>query len=170
MLVNQLLVIPTPETIEYLSKVFSACPFPLNLRDAFVEVNSSQTPMVPDTDRIYKATAGTMRVFYDQSTEQSSLLLPLVSEPLFDRCEELRQEAPSAFYGEYYFPHLVLVRGMPPLARSYRGFISSVATTLATDPNQCLLFDAELVVSRDFHAAPDMDYYTAQIANNNAWN
>lgn len=170
MLVNQLLVLPTPETIEYLSKVFGACPFAVDLSKAFVEVNSSQTQMVPDTSRVYKATAGTMQVFYDQSTEQSSLQLPLVSEPLFDRCEELRQEAPSAFYGEHYFPHLVLVRGMPPLARSYRSFIASVATTLATDPNQCLLFDAELVVSTDFHAAPDMDYYGSQIANHNAWN
>jgi hypothetical protein len=166
MLVHQLVVLPTPETLDYLGKVFSACPFNLDLSQAYVEINSSQTSMVPDTARIYTARAGNLQVFYDASTQQTSLLLPLHSPALESRVSELRESAPSAFYGEHYFPNLVLVRGMPPLARTYRSFIASVATTLASDPNQVLTFDAELVMSKDFHTIPDADYYESQLANN----
>lgn len=165
MLVHQLLVLPMPETIEYLSKVMSACPFSLDLTKAFVELNSSKTPMVPDTNRVYTARAGTMQVFYDGATQQSSLLLPLQSPALLARTTDLRRDAPSAFYGDHYFPHLVLARGMPPMARAYRSFIASVSTTLATDPDQVLMFDAELVVSNDFHSVPDADFYESQVAN-----
>lgn len=170
MLVNQLLVLPTPDTLDYLGKVFSACPFNLDLSKSFVELNSSASPMVPDTSRIYSARAGTMQVFYDQSTQQSSLLLPLVSTTLTERAHELRETTPSAFYGTHYFPFMVVLRGMPPLARTYRSFIASVSNTLATDPNQVLMFDAELVVSHDFTAIPDGDYYESQVADHNSWN
>lgn len=166
MLVHQLVVLPTPETVDYLGKVFSACPFQMDLSKAYVEINSSQTAMVPDTNRIYTARAGNLQVFYDGSTQQTSLLLPLNSNALHERATEVRESAPSAFYGEHYFPNLMLVRGMPPLARSYRSFIASVATSLATDPNEVLTFDAELVMSNEFKSIPDADYYESQLANN----
>jgi hypothetical protein len=165
MLVHQLLVLPTPDTLEYLSKVFSACPFNLDLSKLYVEVNSSQQSMVPDTSRIYSAKAGTMQVFYDQATKQSSLLVPLVSNSLQDRVHELRKTAPSAFYGDHYFPNMVVVRGMPPMAKSYRSFIASVSNTLATAEDQTLMFDAELIVSNDFNAIQDGDYYESQLAS-----
>lgn len=171
MVVNQLLVLPTEETLYYLSKVFSACPFDLDLQKCYVEINSSVEEMVPDPHRLYKAECGTMNVFFDSATMESSLLLPLKSPSLVDRCVEVRADAPSAFYGsdetaeQYYFPYMVVKRSMSPLVRHYRSFVNSISNVLATTPEYPLLFEGEFVVSTDFDNIPDYDYYASQLAN-----
>lgn len=164
MLINELLVIPTQDTLRMLSAIFSACPFDLFLDRAYVVLNMSQEPMEPDSERLYKGQAGTLNLWYDTSTEMTSLILPLVSPSLTERVGELREVAPSAFYGEHYFPHMVLAEDFPPVARRYAGFLASVSNSLAalTEP---LLFDAELVIQKDYRAVPQADYYASMLAN-----
>lgn len=165
MLVNQLVVLPTESTLDYFSKVLGGCPFNIDLTLMHVVINSSESPMAPNTDLIYTARAGTLGVFYDSATGESSLILPLDSHALQARRAELQSVAPDAFGQGIYYPHLVLVRGMPPLARSYRSFIASVGNTLAAGSDGPLLFDAETSMSKELRYVPDADFYATMRAN-----
>ena len=164
MQVNELVVLPTQETLEYLAYTMSACPFDMNLQDTYVTLNMSQEPMEPDPSRVYKATAGSLGIWYDQATGYSSLILPLYSESMIERVAELRADAPSAFYGDHWFAFMVLVPDFPPQARRYVAFINSISDSLAMAQEAPLFFDAELVRSTEVHAVPFADYYAAQIA------
>lgn len=161
MLVHQLVVIPTPETREYLSQVFDASPIDLDLNSMYVEINTSAEPMTAEPERLYTAYAQTLDRFYDSSTGETSLLLPLVSEPLLERCREVRQTAPSAFYGANYFPYMVVKRHMPTMKRHRRGLVMSWSEILYSH-QQPLFFDAEIVIPKEYDYAPDMDYYVTQ--------
>lgn len=164
MLVNEMLCLPTPDTLTQLSFVFSACPFDIDLHKAYVTMNISTHEMKTDDNALYKAQAGNLGVFYDTATQRSSLLLPIVSPALNDRVAQIRQKAPNVFYGEHYFPHLMLVEDFPPISRRYSGFLASVGNSLATLMAP-LFFDAELVMSKEYHAVPQADYYASMLAN-----
>jgi hypothetical protein len=166
MLVHQLLVLPSTDTLAYLSKVFSGCPFDLDLTKCHVEVNSARTPMEAEPDRLYRAHAGTMKEYYDTATQSSTLLLPLDCQPLVDRVMELRMQGhTSCFYGDHYFPHMVVKVHMPPRYRALRAFVNSVSTTLATTEDMPLLFEGEFCVAREFSAIPQADYYATMVAD-----
>jgi hypothetical protein len=164
MLINELLVIPTQETLRMMSAIFSACPFDLFLDRAYVVLNMSEEHMEPEPDLLYSAQAGTLNLWYDTATQMTSLILPLVSPSLNERVVAVREKAPSAFYGEHYFPHMVLAEDFPPVARRYAGFLASVGNSLAalTEP---LFFDAELVIQKDYRAVPQADFYASMLAN-----
>lgn len=164
MLFNELICLPTDETMAHLSRVFSACPFDLNLRTLYVVLAQSERPLKADPSRVYEAKAGTMNVWYDTAVQLSSLILPLESGSMNERATEARGGEPSTFYGDHYFPHMIVVQDMPPLARHYSTFIASISHVLATSEYP-LFFDAELVVQRDYHAIPQADYYAAMLAN-----
>jgi hypothetical protein len=164
MLIYQLVVLPTPETVQYLSNVFSGSPIDLDLQSFFVEINSSTEIMEADESRVYKATAGSLGRYYDSNTEETSLLLPLVSESLLARCRELREHAPSQFYGDHYFPYMCIKRNMPPMKAHRRGLINSWADTLYAN-HFPLMFDAEIVLHKELDNAPDLDYYTTRVVD-----
>lgn len=164
MVLNELLALPAPETMLYLSQVFSGCPFDIDLKKAFLSLNISEQKMTPEPQNIYRAQAGNLGVWFDQSSGYSSLILTLVSPALQDRVTQLREQAPNFFYGEHYFPHVVMVADFPPITRRYSGFISSISESLAMSPTP-LFFDAELVRTQEFHAVPQADFYASQIAN-----
>lgn len=161
MLVHQLMVLPTPDTIEYFKMVFDGCPIEINWSETYVELNSSVEVMEADEDRSYVAYAGTMDKYYDSATGSSHLILPLESPDLAARAFELRQTAPSAFYGDAYFPHMVIKFHMPPLKPHRRGLMQSYSTILASN-QEPLVFDAELVVPKEYFQIPNLDYYTVQ--------
>lgn len=164
MILNELLCLPSPETLLHMSQIFSACPFDLDLSKAYLSLNISEEEMTPLPENVYKAQAGSLNVWYDQSTGYSSLILTIVSPAINERVAEVREEAPNFFYGEHYFPHMVLVPDFPPSTRRYSGFISSVGNSLATMPAP-LFFDAELVRTHEFHAVPQADFYASMVAN-----
>ena len=160
MLVNKLVVIPTQETMDYLTQVFSGCPFDVDLQQLCIEINTSREPMMAQPDLVYQVIAGDMDVFYDSSVGMSSLILPVTSAALAHRFVELQDTAPHAFH-RLYFPHATFVEPMPALPRHYRGFINSVASTLRSG-DQPLLFDAEMVIPTNVDSPPDIDYYEVQ--------
>jgi hypothetical protein len=51
MVLNELLVLPTPETIRMLSTIMSASPLEIRLDQAYVSLNISEASMTPDTSR-----------------------------------------------------------------------------------------------------------------------
>lgn len=164
MQVNQLIVLPDTGTLNYLRELFSACPFDLDLSKAYVELNSSLGEMEADDSRVYVAEAGSMNIWYDSSTQSTSLILPLQSAELTTRCMSLRETAPSLFYGDYYMPFLVVQRGMPAMRRKYRTFINSVSDVLFAN-RMPLVFDSEFLLPQNFEYVPYTDYYVSQLAN-----
>lgn len=164
MVLNELLVLPAPETLLYLTQVFSGCPFDIDLQKVFVSLNISEHEMTPEPQNVYSAQAGSMNVWFDQSTGYSSLILTLASAALNERVGAVREQAPNFFYGEHYFAHMIMVADFPPVTRRYSGFISSISESLAMSPTP-LFFDAELVRTQEFHAVPQADFYSAQVAN-----
>jgi hypothetical protein len=167
MVCNELLVIIAPETLVHMSAILSGCPFDMDLRQAYLSLNISPEEMTPEPENVYSAQAGNLGIWYDQSTGYSSLILSVLSPAINDRVMQLREKAPNIFYGDHYFPHVVLVPDFPPISRRYSGFISSVGNSLATMPVP-LFFDAELVRTAEFNAVPQADYYAAQVANKEA--
>jgi hypothetical protein len=165
MQVNEMVVLPTQETLEYLASTFSGCPFDIDLTKTYVSLAYSQDEMTAQPDNLYGAKAGSMDVWYDNSTGYSSLILPLISDTLIERAEELREEAAPAFYGTHYFAFIVLVNDFPPISRRYKGFINSVSDSLAMAQDARLFFDAEIQRQVDVQAVPFADYYASQIAN-----
>lgn len=164
MVLNEVLVIPTPETLRRLSTIMSACPFEINLRETYVSLNISEDSMTPDSSRIYEARAGNLGIWYDQSTGYSSLIMPLVSPTMAERVMELREEAPNFFYGDRWVAFMVLVRDMPPVNRRKSGFINSVSNSLAWEPMP-MTFTMEFVRPIEVTAPPYADYYAANQAN-----
>jgi hypothetical protein len=167
MVLNELLVLPTPETIRMLSTIMSASPIEIRLDQAYVSLNLSESAMTPKPGNVYEARAGNLGVWFDQSTGLSSLILPLQSSQMAERVIELREEAPNTFYGDRWVGFMVLIRDCPPMNRRKSGFVNSISNTLAWDPKP-MTFDAEMVRSAEVHAPPFADFYAANISNEQA--
>jgi hypothetical protein len=158
MLFNEVRVLPTPETVDYLSMLFSASPLPLHLQEWSVILNQSETAMDTDPERVYEAKVETINVWYDFLEGQDALIMVLKSQDLVERALELRQYAPNPFYRSYY-PYLVMLKPMPQIKRNYRAMINSWGDTLVRDQTP-LLFDAELQVQTNYEGVPELNFYT----------
>jgi hypothetical protein len=164
MVFNELLVLPTPETIRMLSTIMSASPLEIRLDQAYVSLNISEDSMTPKTGNVYTAQAGNLGVWFDQSSGLSSLIMPLQSPQMAERVLELREEAPNAFYGGRWIGFMVLIRDCPPMNRRKSGFVNSISNTLAWG-DSALTFDAEMVRPIEVHAPPFQDFYSSNVAN-----
>jgi hypothetical protein len=169
MVLNELLVLPTPETIRMLSTIMSASPLEIRLDQAYVSLNISEKSMTPKAGAVYTAQAGNLGVWFDQSTGLSSLIMPLQSSRMAERVFELREEAPNAFYGERWIGFMVLIRDCPPMNRRKSGFVNSISNTLAWG-DSVLGFDAEMVRPIEVNAPPFADFYAANVSNEWALN
>lgn len=167
MVLNELLVLPTPETIRMLSTIMSACPFDLDLNKAYVSLNISEHSMTPKSDNIYEARAGSLGVWYDSATGYSSLILPLKSPQMAERVMEVREEAPNTFYGDRWIAFMVLVSDFPPVSRRKAGFINSIGDSLEWEPRP-LTFSQEFVAPTQIMSEPFADFYAANISNERA--
>jgi hypothetical protein len=164
MVLNELLVLPTPETVRMLSTIMSASPLEIRLDQAYVSLNISEGSMTPKPNTVYEGRPGNLGVWFDQSTGLSSLIMPLQSSQMAERVLELRDEAPNTFYGERWVGFMVLIRDCPPLNRRKSGFINSISNTLAWG-TEALTFDAEMVRTLEVHAPPFQDFYSANVSN-----
>jgi hypothetical protein len=164
MVLNELLVLPTPETIRMLSTIMSASPLEIRLDQAYVSLNISEASMTPKTNNVYEARAGNLGVWFDQSSGLSSLIMPLQSSQMAERVLELREEAPNTFYGGRWIGFMVLIRDCPPMNRRKSGFVNSISNTLAWD-TKAMTFDAEMVRTTEVHAPPFQDFYSSNVAN-----
>lgn len=158
LIVNKLVVIPTEETLEYLSRIFSGCPFDVDLKKFYVEVNTALVPMKPEPELVYAAEPGSMDLYYDENQGWTTLTLPLKSKSLVGRWQSLQEEAPHVFHPTEYFPNMKMVWPFPPIKRHFRTFINSVASTLINDA-QKLYFDAEMVIVTPMETVPDVSLY-----------
>lgn len=163
MVYNQLIVIPTPETMEYLSSVMAGSPLDLDLRMFKVEVMLTQDEMEPEPDRIYQAKATSLKIWYDSFIGASSLILSMVSPDLERRCVELHEQGVLREFYNYYNPHMKIVPYMPALSHHYKTFVNAVANALCSNERP-LEFTSEFVTQISLIAPPDFEYNQAMLS------
>jgi hypothetical protein len=158
MLIYQLVVIPLPETRDYLSSVFSGCPFDLDLSAMRVEITSSAAKPTADITRTYEARVTDLNIYYDSQLGMSGLIMSLHSPNLRARFTELQAETPHQWHDKYY-PHATLKEPFPPLRKTYKNFVNSVGSGLVHEYSPSLWFGVETVMTRDLAGPEDIDYY-----------
>lgn len=141
MLVNQVCIFPTTDTLNYLYSVFSQSPFDVDFSSVRVILNESVEPSELRPDAIYHATCGTLRYCYSDVLQATSLILPLHSAEILARQTELRFLNGYAYH-EYPLAFMSLIDVMPPLTGHYRTFLASVSDILYAN-DQPLSFTGE---------------------------
>lgn len=160
MVVNQVVVFPTTETLEHLKLIFKNCPIQdinNSLDSMFVVLNEQSSPATLNPSKVYTAKAGTLGYWYDDNLGASSLILPLESDDLVKKMASLRVSYGTVFHPDP-LPFTRLVANMPPLHRDIRYFIASVSDTLLTI-NEPLLFTGETQRPVEYDLPPDALYY-----------
>lgn len=163
MLVNRLYVVPTDETMSYLSAVMAGAPLDIDLTEFKVEITSTEDALEIDPSRVYTSQAINVNVFYDTYLQRSSLIATLVSRDLQERAKELNSEGVVRAFYDWYVPYLVIKRGTPPLSRHFRTWKVSLANALCQNERP-LNFTGEHVVQENLAAYPDFDYVNAMAA------
>ncbi len=163
MIFNQLNLLPTQETLDYLSSIMSGSPIDLDLSAYKVELMTSLEPIAPMPERIYDATAYSVKVWYDAYLQRSSLILSLVSSDLQRRAMELNEQGVVREFHNYYNPHLVLKPDYPPLSRNFKNFVTQTANVLCANERP-LQFTSEWVAQIELLAPPDFEYNEAMAA------
>lgn len=154
---NEIVVFPDKDTTEYFEKVFDSCPFDVDINSFHVTLNETIDQCVIDPNRVYTARCGLLGYWYDEGLGGTNLILPLVSDDLLTRMAELRVSNGAMFHSQP-LPFIVIKQYMPPLSRSYRTFVTSVANILL-ESQQPLVFTGETQIYKDFEFIPNKAYY-----------
>lgn len=158
MLLHYVNVLPSEETLNYLSNVFSMSSLPFDLDELSLELNvSTEMPQSLDPLAFYTATPTLLDKIYDPQSDSTSLVLFFMSEALTDRCMQLREQAPNPFH-DHYYPHIKLLKNLPPLRRYLVAQMNSYSDTFAKD-QFTFSFGAEYVDSYTTMRAPDLALY-----------
>ncbi len=164
MIVNELAVVPDADTLAYLSTLMTGAPLDIGLSEMYVVLAQSQDTIVPDPNTVFLARAGSLGVWFDGATHESSLILPLESPALEARAAEVRAYHKPAFYADAYIPFMVVVPGLPPLSRHYRRFRNSLSDALWAN-RQELVFEREFVTIKEYRSVPYGDFYASYEAS-----
>lgn len=165
MIVNQLHVVPTPETLDYLNKLVSSVFLDLFPDQWRVELISTTDEIVADPTRVYRAGTSHFKPWYDQNLGTSSLILTLLSPDLFQRVQELGDEGVGSAFYETYNPHIVCIPYMPPLNSNVKRAMLSLANVFGAN-NTELTFTGELVSTVNIDAPPEFNYNVAMDEEN----
>jgi hypothetical protein len=161
MILNQINVLPTQATLDYLSSVMADSPLDLDLSSFKVEIITTQDAVIAQPENLYQALPTSVRVWYDTYTQRSSLIISLVSSDLQRRGLQLAQEGVLREWYDQYNPHLIIKEGMPPLSRHYRSFIHSLANILGSGNVPPLEFTNEHVIQIETEAPINAAYHEA---------
>lgn len=160
---NQLRVLPTPETREYLSNLMSGSPIDIDLDSFSVELMTTEDFAKPAPDNVYRATSLSLKVWYDTYLQRSSLILSLSSPDLVVRCMELHKQGIAREFFNHYYPYMVIKEAMPALSRNYKTFILSTANALCSN-ERLLEFSSEYVSRVALTHIPNYEYQMAQLS------
>ena len=157
MVLNEVVVFPSDDTLDFLLRVFRNCPFTFDETKWHVVLNECVDPCAVDPTRIYIARADSLGYWYNDEVDTSSLIMPLMSSDLTNRMVELRLSNGSVYHPTP-LPFMPLVPMMPPLTHRYRAFVNSVSDIL-TSSEEPLIFTGEVQRVRNFETTPYAFYY-----------
>lgn len=162
MLINQVVVYPSADTLDYLNAVFETCPFSVDLSSLHVVMNESWEPYDElNPNNTYAAWCVEFDCWYNDAVETSSLIMTLYSFQLNRRMMELRLQSPAVFH-PLPMAFATVLETMPPINRRYRNFISSVSDILYNSDTP-LIFTGEEQFMTDIEGKPYAEYYKAQL-------
>jgi hypothetical protein len=160
---NRLYVVPTDDTMGYLSALMSGSPVDVDLETLKIELITTEDELEIDPERVYSVEAISVGVFYDTYLQRSNLIVTFKSSDMQTRYRELRDEGVvRAFYGDGipYIPYMALIRGTPPMTKHFRAFKLAVTNALVAN-ERMLTFTGEHVEVEKLMAVPDYDYIDA---------
>lgn len=157
MVLNEVVVFPSNNTLDFLLRVFKNSPFNFDEAQWFVTLNECYDPCAVDPSRTYTAHADKIGLWYNDELQASSLILELESPDLIDRMVDLRLKSGSVFHPTP-LAFMPLVPMMPPLSHHYKAFINSVDNVL-TATDEPLIFTGEVQRMRDIDQVPYSLYY-----------
>lgn len=156
MLVYQLFLLPSPDTMVFLKQQISPPPFDIDYDKFAVCLYTSTHPIPEDPSRTFSAYCRKLERVYNSQLDRSDWIMTLDSPDMQKEYTALQGEAPDAFYKEC-FPHMALVEGMPQATQSVRNFRVSMENVF-NDNKVELIFGNALCVSKDINYPPDYDY------------
>lgn len=162
---NRLFVVPTADTMSYLSSVMSGCPIDLDLSQFRLEVITTEDALEIEPDRVYSSQAVNVNVYYDAALQRSSLICTLSSSDLHERCIELNREgvARPAGFPPFFIPHFTIRPDMPPMSVNIRRWRVSIANALCQS-ERVLSWTGEYVETEVLQHVPDLDYLNTMSA------
>lgn len=142
MLLNKLTVFASLETKAYFNTILAGSPIEINVEDFKVDIITTSGELETKPSAVYTALSGSMNIWYDAARQESSLILPLFSNSLTNRFYEISNSGSVPYWYPSYNPYMTFKFNMPTRHKHYRGFLNSIATTLATSKDY-LTFDSE---------------------------
>lgn len=157
MLINQVAVFPTSESLGYLTALFQTCPFSVDFTNCRIILNESESMSTLKPEAIYSATPVNLDYWYDEIYNSTSLIMVLKSPSLYNRMLELREESGTLFHTEplVFMP---ILRYMPQLKNDYRAFVRSVSDILVNNEKN-LTFTGEMQLPTEIEGVPDGLFY-----------
>lgn len=162
MIYEQLFVLPTDDTLNYLSSVLHNSSVELDLSEFKIEVITTRDSVVAHPERLYTARASSLEVFYDNNLGQSSLILSLISNDLEQRALELNAAGITREWYNYYNPHIVIIPRCPPLSERFKRFKLGAANAFINNHTDFeMTFGLEYVTTHQISAPIRYEYNTA---------
>lgn len=132
------IVLPTPETLDYLQQVFSTCPVEINWDALHVTLGPENTNLFPSS--VYAFYPGSLDFWYNDTNGGSALVLPLYESPkVISRAIQLGRVDSRPF-------HLSLKEEVST-SRRHHVFFNSLADSLVAECRP-LKFHNEMVAAR----------------------
>lgn len=156
MIVHQLYLLPSPDTVNFIKQQMSPPPFDINYDKFAVLLYSSMHPIQAQPDRWYSAQSRKLERVYNSQLQREDWIMTLDSPQMVHRWEEEQPKAKDAFYNDC-FPHMILVEGMPQATQSVRQFRVAMENSF-NDNKVDMVFGNELVITKDISFPPDYDY------------
>lgn len=140
-----------------LNDLFQGCPIRVNL-NVPVTVMISPDSIPVDYAATYQAKLMPLHLQFDMVSGRKELILPLFSEQLLSRYEELMEQGVRPAYSKFYFPHLLLNADLPPVRHRVKSVLNSLSDAFVTYHHGIELIE-ETVVTEDFDEQPVRAYY-----------
>lgn len=167
MIYNQLVVLPTDDTLKFLSSVMSDSPIDLDLSSYHLVITTTLDEIDPMPDLLYTAQTISVRVWYDAHLQTSSLIASFESSDLQKRAMHLLQAGVLREFHDYFNPHMILRLHMPPMRRHASRFVRNLGDSLCA-VDRPLQFHGEFVRTVDLQAPPNYEYEQAMTAEHMA--
>jgi hypothetical protein len=135
----------------------------IDLSSFRVEVCTSLDTLNAGPENVYMATGTNLKVWYDGYLQCSNLILSLLSTDLQQRALQIAEGGVMREGGNWYNPHILMRKHMPPLNTTYRRFVNSMANALCSD--KPLSFSHEYVTQVEYEVLPDVEYNAAMASD-----
>lgn len=155
MYLRQLTVGLEPDSLALYRDIIQRNKLPLD-QNPYLTIMVSADDIVAKRDAKYLARIHAVDLFYSTAVGSSSALATVLSSDLEQRFVDLvEKESVAPAWGLHFFPHLTLIRHMPPLRRINRTHLSRLSMDLQ---GHVFTFGQEIVMDAEFFGEPNDEF------------